>query len=41
MARYLPYSPRNGNEFAEGNWKDWLELARKIIAHDHDDRQSG
>jgi hypothetical protein len=31
---YVSYSPRNDNDCAEGNWKEWVELAHKIIAKD-------
>jgi hypothetical protein len=28
---YLPYSPRNGNDNAEGPWSDWVALAKEIL----------
>lgn len=31
---FVPWSPRNDNENAEGPWSDWVELARKIIGAD-------
>ncbi len=32
---WVAYSPRNGSRAtAEGCWKDWVTLARKIIAQD-------
>lgn len=29
---YISHSPRNGNEFAEGTWCQWVHLARLILA---------
>ena len=31
---YVGASPRNGNEFDEGQWCQWVHLARLILAHD-------
>jgi hypothetical protein len=31
---FIPWSPRNDNENAEGPWSDWVNLARKIIEAD-------
>ncbi len=31
---YMSYSPRNDNGNAEGNWKEWVEFAKKIIEKD-------
>ena len=29
--KYQPYCPRNENQYAEGSWRDWTELAQSII----------
>ena len=39
LGTYQPHSPRNGDEFAEGEWDHWTELAREILQHDRDYRQ--
>ncbi|TKD50182.1 Lar family restriction alleviation protein [Sphingomonas baiyangensis] len=31
---FVPWSPRNDNQFAEGSWSAWLNLAREILAAD-------
>ena len=31
---YRPHSPRNDNEFAEGTWAEWVELAHTILSED-------
>ena len=28
---YVPYSPRNKNQFAEGPWENWVTLAETIL----------
>lgn len=30
---YVSHSPRNGNGNAEGQWCQWVHLARLILAH--------
>lgn len=30
---YVSHSPRNDNSNAEGNWCEWVHLARLILAH--------
>jgi hypothetical protein len=32
------YSPRNGNDFAEGQWCQWVHLARLILADERTKR---
>ncbi len=31
---FVPWSPRNDNQNAEGPWSHWVQLAREIIAAD-------
>lgn len=31
---YISYSPRNDNQNAEGDWAEWVALAREILAAD-------
>ena len=31
---FVPWSPRNDNQNAEGPWAHWVQLAREIIAAD-------
>jgi hypothetical protein len=31
---WVSHSPRNGNSCAEGQWCQWVHLARLILAHD-------
>lgn len=31
---FVPWSPRNSNENAEGPWSDWVALANAILAAD-------
>lgn len=31
---FVPWSPRNDNENAEGPWSDWVALAHAILAAD-------
>ncbi|WP_156340232.1 hypothetical protein [Sphingomonas sp. Leaf17] len=31
---YVPWSPRNDNQNAEGPWSDWVDLARAILKAD-------
>lgn len=33
---FVGWSPRNGNENAEGPWSDWVALAHAILAADAD-----
>ncbi|QQV76536.1 hypothetical protein H5J25_13900 [Sphingomonas aliaeris] len=35
---YVPWSPRNDNENAEGPWSDWVALARQILVVDAEAR---
>lgn len=35
---YVPWSPRNDNQNAEGPWSDWVALAHAILAKDAEAR---
>ena len=36
--KYQPYCPRNENQYAEGSWSDWTELAQTIIEEEESAR---
>ena len=31
---YVPFSPRNSSQCAEGSWSEWVALANKILQRD-------